>query len=64
MCLENFTLYGIQRSVTDVDLCRTMLKFNLAEIGLCGSYIGPQYDYRIAVISRGQNIRGGQVIII
>ena len=38
-----------------------MLKFSLAEIGLCarGSYIGPQYDYRIV---RGQNIRGGQVI--
>ena len=36
-----------------------MLKFSLAEIGLCGSYIGPQYDYRIV---RGKNIRGGQVI--
>ncbi len=36
-----------------------MLKFGLAEIGLCGSYIGPQYDYRIV---RGQNIRGGRVI--
>ena len=62
MYLEIFALYGVQRSVTDVDLCRTMLKFSLAEIGPCGSYTGPQYDYRIEVISRGQNIRGGQVI--
>ncbi len=55
-----FSVYAL--GVTDVDLCRTMLKFSLAEIGVCGSYIGPQYDYRIEVISRGQNIRGGQVI--